>query len=748
MGSAVFSTPGTYTWSAPSRVYWVVGELWGAGGSAQNNGSLAGGGGGGAYVKTKFVVSPGFSYEIIVGEPFATSGAAPFPAGGFSSIEGITTIGLKAKAVGGGAGWSSFPSTNGLGGQASSCTPSSGGGTFMGVTTIVSSGGDGAEGTNTDGGGGGAAGNSGGVGANASGTTGGVGANGGGSGGNGGAGAAGQAGFAPGGGAGANGSGGGIGGKLGGDGYVSITWGDPPAITSANNVTFALGLFNTFTVTTTGDPTIVITRTAGVLPPGVTFVDNGDGTATISGTPTSMGAYVSDLKAQNFTGYHEQLNFTLTVSQPPAITSANNVTFTTGVFGTFTVTTTGNPTVSTIVRGGASLPAAVTFVDNGNGTGTLSGTPGAATGGTYAINFTASNGVNPDAFQSFTLTVNQAPAITSANNTTFTIGAFGTFTVTTTGYPIPSISISSGSLPTGVTFVDNGNNTATISGTPGVGTSGVYNLVFTANNGVSPNATQNFTLTVNQAPAITSANTVVFTIGVSGSFTVTTTGYPVPSISIFSGSLPSGIGFIDNGNGTATLSGTPAPGTAGTWILVFNATNSISPDANQNFNLIISNSGGGGGDPHFMGFDGVLFDFHGKQGSCYNLYKDSIVSVNAKFIKIKNQTFIGKVSLAVADKKIVIASDNISPFIIMLKHSSRKNSLPRALHFIKGDMTDSYLLKLPHGNIVVSRTILNDIKHLNVMINIYSKKAGGIIGQTLSKKRRPNEAFEINIKFI
>ena len=43
----------------------------------------------------------------------------------------------------------------------------------------------------------------------------------------------------------------------------------------------------------------------------------------------------------------------------------------------------------------------------------------------------------PDATQSFTLTVDQAPAITSADNTTFTTGTLGTFTVTTTGFPTP-----------------------------------------------------------------------------------------------------------------------------------------------------------------------------------------------------------------------------------------------------------------------------------------------------------------------
>ena len=53
----------------------------------------------------------------------------------------------------------------------------------------------------------------------------------------------------------------------------------------------------------------------------------------------------------------------------------------------------------------------MTFADNHNGTGTLSGTPTA--GGVFSINFTAQNGIGSQATQSFTLTVNQAAAITN-----------------------------------------------------------------------------------------------------------------------------------------------------------------------------------------------------------------------------------------------------------------------------------------------------------------------------------------------
>src|SRR5208337_4446719 len=112
----------------------------------------------------------------------------------------------------------------------------------------------------------------------------------------------------------------------------------------------------------------------------------------------------------------------------------------------------------------------------------------------------------------YELTVNQAPAITSANSAAFTVGTAGSFTVTTTGSPTPSLS-ETGALPSGVTFVAHSDGTATLSGTPAAGAGGTYPLTFTAHNGVGSDATQSFTLTVNQAPAITSANSAAFTVG-------------------------------------------------------------------------------------------------------------------------------------------------------------------------------------------------------------------------------------------
>jgi hypothetical protein len=365
----------------------------------------------------------------------------------------------------------------------------------------------------------------------------------------------------------------------------TLTVGQPPAITSAGSTTFTVGTAGSFTLTTSGFPKPTLTET-GALPSGVTFKDNGDGTATLSGTPGAGTGkpYTITVTASNSIGGNATQIFTLTVNETPAITSANKTTFTILTLGTFEVTTSGYPTASIAESG--TLPTGVTFVDNGNGSGTLTGTPASGTAGSYPITFTPSNGVGSPTAQSFTLTVGQAPVITSGTSTTFTVGTAGTFTVTTSGFPKPTLS-ETGALPSGVTFVDNGDGTATLSGPPATGTGKTYAITVTASNGIGSNATQSFTLTVDEAPAITSANNATFSVGGNGTFQVTTSSFPTSTITE-SGALPTGVTFADNGNGTATLSGTPATGTSGTYNITFTASNGVGSNATQNFTLTVN----------------------------------------------------------------------------------------------------------------------------------------------------------------
>ena len=188
--------------------------------------------------------------------------------------------------------------------------------------------------------------------------------------------------------------------------------------------------------------------------------------------------------------------------------------------------------------------------------GLLSGTPAPGTGGSYPITVSASDGPLTDTTQTFTLIVEGPPAITSAGKATFIVGQPGTFAVTSAGVPTPSLS-EIGALPVGITFSDNGNGSASLAGTPGPGTDGVYSVATIAINGTNPPAIQTLTVMVDQTPSFTSGGEAGFSLGQAGSFSVTTTGYPAPSLRV-NGALPDGLSVTDNGGGTATSRGRPA----------------------------------------------------------------------------------------------------------------------------------------------------------------------------------------------
>jgi hypothetical protein len=144
----------------------------------------------------------------------------------------------------------------------------------------------------------------------------------------------------------------------------------------------------------------------------------------------------------------------------------------------------------------------------------LSGTPAAGGGGTYPITITASNGTTPNATQAFTLTVDQAPAITSAASYSVASGVAGSFTVTASGFPAPSFT-ETGALPTGVALSAAGVLTVASTTAPGTTT-----FTITASNGIGTPATQSFTLTVASAATVPGVPTKVSATAGNASATV------------------------------------------------------------------------------------------------------------------------------------------------------------------------------------------------------------------------------------
>ena len=264
------------------------------------------------------------------------------------------------------------------------------------------------------------------------------------------------------------------------------------------------------------------------------------------------------------------------VLQPPTITFPSGIAFAVGHAGKYTVTTSGALPTPVALSISGTLPKGVTFV---NSTGVFSGTPLPGTGGSYSVSITASNSALSKTTQAVILTVTDVPAF-KTTATTFHVGQAGSFTIRTSGFPFPTIT-SNTLLPDGLTLVDNGDGTALLSGTP-TGAGGVYPISLTAANATS--VTQTFQLTILQAPIITSSATAMFTAGTAGRFTITTTGFPTAAITE-SVTLPAGLTFHDNGDGTATIRGTP---TRRTTIAITITASSGTSKAIQTLSLIVS----------------------------------------------------------------------------------------------------------------------------------------------------------------
>ena len=145
-------------------------------------------------------------------------------------------------------------------------------------------------------------------------------------------------------------------------------------------------------------------------------------------------------------------------------------------------------------------------------------------------------------------------------------------------------------LPSLVTF----SGAGVLSGTPAVRYGGQLHGLRGAVNGVTPNATQDFTLTVNPAstgtaPTISSADSTTATVGSAFSFPVVASGSPAPTFAntAFTGctpsTLPSGVTFNDG-----VLSGTPPDGSVGSYTVCVQAANGVTPNATQTLTLTVA----------------------------------------------------------------------------------------------------------------------------------------------------------------
>ena len=271
----------------------------------------------------------------------------------------------------------------------------------------------------------------------------------------------------------------------------------PPTITTEANLgNFAVDVkLEGITLVATGDRPIRWALVEGQsLPPGLELSAAG----VISGTPTVKDTFNFNIRATNDEGYDTR-RFSMTIMLPTAPVIDTPIPQLDAVRGeamtahTVTLLVQGTGTVEWSLYG--TPPAGISI----NQSGVISGTP--TEDGTFNFTVRAENVVGHDeAPVTMEVTVPVppvAPTITSTvTSATIALGQAFTHHVTADGHPAPTFGISGHPLGLGIN-----STTGVFYGTPE--TAGTYTITITASNGVTPNATQNFTLNITHSVRFT-----------------------------------------------------------------------------------------------------------------------------------------------------------------------------------------------------------------------------------------------------
>lgn len=180
----------------------------------------------------------------------------------------------------------------------------------------------------------------------------------------------------------------------------------------------------------------------------------------------------------------------------------------------------------------------------------------------------------------------------------------------------------------------------------------------------------------------------------------------------------------------------------------------VTPN-NTNGNVIlfgINGNGGGGGDPHFVGFDGERFDYHGEKDNDYLIYDDGEFKVTARFTEPDLTRFPHMVGMTFMTA-INVNGREITPANIQRKSSDEikfetglVRGLLEELNFVMGSVHGLEVIKFAKGELIVT-LMESGGDHLNISMRLRTRmdnvNATGILGQTWMPKeqRKPNDEF-------
>ena len=166
-----------------------------------------------------------------------------------------------------------------------------------------------------------------------------------------------------------------------------------------------------------------------------------------SGVGEYLDGSVGDVRLYNVALSSAQIGSVYSATSPShqgnTFSSPDNTTFVVGTPNSFSVETGQGTNTGVTFSESGPLPSGVTFTS----AGVLAGAPVTGSGGSWFFTIDASTNGGSPAYQTFALTVDQAPEIISANNVSFTVGMADSFAVAT----------AAGTFPTATTFSETGD---------------------------------------------------------------------------------------------------------------------------------------------------------------------------------------------------------------------------------------------------------------------------------------------------
>lgn len=345
-----------------------------------------------------------------------------------------------------------------------------------------------------------------------------------------------------------------------------------PSITTASLPNGNAGTAYSQTLAATGGTGAYTWSVAsGTLPTNLTLSTAG----VISGTPTVGGTFNFTVRVTDAAN--------VAVTRALAITIGTSLNITTTTLPAWTATRPYSQAVAAV--GGATpytwsisvgtLPANLT---QNTSTGTISGTPSAAGTSNFTVRVTDANALQDT--QALSIVINAVPAVTTATLPNGNVGAAYNQTLARSGGTAPfTWTLTAGTLPTNLTL---NAGTGAITGTPS--TAGTSNFTVQIADTAGAIATRALSITITNAPQITSTAIITGNIGVLYSYDVNASGSPTPTFSL----TTSPAGMTINGT-TGVISWTPSA--AGPANVTVQAANGTLPNATQSFSINVLDYG-------------------------------------------------------------------------------------------------------------------------------------------------------------